>query len=322
MRLRNVFIIMIVFCVNLCSGEEVKKQYSYRFEKGQQYYMKHIMQRKVESKTGRNKGIAVEQNFSFGYQVQVKDVNDQGWALLECRYDWISINQKDIEKQVSYDSAKADDENISPLLWGHRAMLGEVFQVKISKLGKVEEVKGFLKIHQAVKDKIKPNPGKKMLVRQIQSQFNDVVMRELLTNLTDIYTDKKVKQGSSWNKNFEASYDAQLVFKNKYKVKKVSDDGFAVIGLESKIKSKFGAKPITRGSAKLKTKSSGSQTGTIKIKESTGEIISSDINQKMTTITEVISSQISMPKSNRVEINSSIHFELKRVAKPKIEVEK
>jgi len=256
MRLRNVFLIAIVFGVNLCCGAEGKKQYCYKFEVGQQYHVKHILQRKVEPKGGRSEGITVEQKFSFDYGVQVKEVGDDGGAWLEFRYDGISIDQKDFEKQVSYDSAK-DDDNISPLFWGYRAMLGEVFQAKISRLGEIEQVKGFLKIHQAVRKKIKPNPGKKMLVRQIQSQFNDLLLRELLTNMMDIYTAKKVKQGSSWSKSFETSYDAQLVFNNKYKVIDVTDDGFAVIGLESKIKTKFGAKPVIRGSTKLKTKSSG-----------------------------------------------------------------
>jgi len=319
MRLRIILIIAVGLCVSLCSGGQDKKQYCYKFEKSQQYYIKHIMRRKIEPKSGRSKGITVEQNFSFGYQVVVKEVDADGGAWLELRYDWVSIKQKDFEKEVSYDSAKNDD-NISPLLWGYRAMLGEVFQVKMSRLGKVEQVKGFVEVHQSVKEKITPNPGRKMLVRQIQNQFNDLLMRELLTNLTDIYTDKKVKQGSSWSKSFEASYDAQLVFNNKYKVNEVTEDGFAIIGLESKIKTKFGAKPVVRGSVTLKTKGSGSQSGMIKIKESTGEIISSDINQKMTAITEV-SSKAGKPKSNHVEIESKIHFEFKKVAGPKAKAE-
>jgi len=321
MRLRIILIIAVGLCVNLCNGSGDKKQYCYKFEKSQQYYIKHIMRRKVEPKSGRSKGLVIEQNFSFGYQVVVKKVGADGGAWLELGYDWVSIKQKDFEKEVSYNSAKNDD-NISPLLWGYRALLGEVFQVKMSRLGKVEQVKGFVEIHQSVKEKIKPNPGRKMLVRQIQNQFNDFLMRELLTNLTDIYTDKKVKQGSSWSKSLETSYDAQIVFNNKYKVNEVTDDGFAIIGLKSKIKTKFGAKPVIRGSVTLKTKSTGNQTGTIKINESTGEIISSDISKKMTTITKVISSKASMPKSNHVEIESSIHFEFKKLALSKVEVEK
>jgi len=321
MRVRIILIIAVGLFVNLCNGGgEVKKQYSYKFENGQQYYMKHIMQRKVESKSGRSKGLMVEQSFSFGYKVLVKEVGEDGGAWLECRYDWVSIRQKDVEKEVSYDSVKTDD-SISPLLWGHRALLGEVFQVKVSKLGKVEQVKGFVEVHQLVKEKVEDNPGKKMMVRQIQGQFNDIVMRELLTNLMDIYTDKKVKKGSSWVKNFETSYDAQLVFNNKYKLNNVTD-GIAAIELKSKIKTKFGAKPIVRGSMTLKTKSSGSQMGTIKINESTGEIISSDINKKMTAITEITSSKANKPRTNHVEIESKIHFEFKRVALPKVEVEK
>jgi hypothetical protein len=320
MRLRIILIIAVGLCVNLCNGSGDKKQYCYKFEKSQQYYIKHITRRKVEPKSGRNKGIMVEQNFSFGYQVVVKEVDEKGGAWLEFRYEWVSIKQKDFEKEVSYNSAKNDD-NISPLLWGYRALLGEVFQVKISRLGEIEQVKGFVELHQSVKEKIKPNPGRKMLVRQIQNQFNDFLMRELLTNLTDIYTDKKVKQGSSWSKSLETSYDAQIVFNNKYKVNEVTDDGFAIIGLKSKIKTKFGAKPVIRGSVTLKTKSSGSQSGTIKINESTGEIISSDINQKMTAIVEV-SSKASKPKSNHVEVESSIHFEFKKLALSKVEVEK
>ena len=320
MRLRNGFLIAIVFCVNLCCGAEEKKQYCYKFEAGRQYHVKHIMQRKVEPKGDRSEGVTVEQKFSFDYKAQVKEVGEDGGAWLEFRYDWIGIEQKDFEKQISYDSAK-DDDNISPLLWGYKAMLGEVFQVKISKLGEIEQVKGFVELHQAVKEKIKPNPGKKMLVRQIQSQFNDVILRELLTNLMDIYTDKKVGKGDSWNKSFEISYDAQLEFNNKFKLNDVTDDGFAVIGLETKIRTKFGAKPVTRGSMKLKSKSSGSQSGTIRINESTGEIISSDINQKMTTVTEVTSSDAQTPRSNNVEVETSIHFEFKKLDEPKVEVE-
>ena len=320
MRLRNVFLIAIVFCANLCCGAEEKKQYSYKFEVGQQYHVKHILQRKVEPKGDRNEGITVEQKFSFDYGVLVKEVGDDGGAWLEFRYDGISIEQKDFEKQVSYDSAK-DGDNISPLLWGYKAMLGEVFQVKISRLGEIEQVKGFIEVHQSVKEKIKPNPGKKMQVRQIQSQFNDVLLRELLMNLTDIYTDKKVGKGDSWNKSFDVSYDAQLEFNNKFKLNDVTDDGFAVIGLETKIRTKFGAKPVTNGSMKLKSKSSGSQSGIIRVNESTGEIISSDINQKITTVTEVISSDAQTPRSNNVEVESSIHFEFKKIDEPKVEVE-
>lgn len=65
MRVRIILIIAVGLFVNLCNGgNEPKKQYSYKFEKGQQYYMKHIMHRKVESKSGRNKGLMVEQSFS------------------------------------------------------------------------------------------------------------------------------------------------------------------------------------------------------------------------------------------------------------------
>lgn len=318
MRVRIVLLITALLCVNLCCGGQDKKQYCYKFENGQQYYIKHILHRKVEPKSGQSNGMAIEQNFSFGYQVVVKQVDDDGGAWLQFSYDWVSVEQKDFEKQVSYDSAKADD-NISPLLWGYRALLGEVFQVKISKFGKIEQVKGFLEVHQSITKKIKPNPGKKMLIRQIQSQFNDFAMQELLTNLTDIYTDKKVDKGSSWDKSFETSYESQMVFNSKLTVNDITDDGFAVIGLESKIKTKFGAKPVTRGSMELKSKSTGSQTGTIRINEYTGEIISSDINQKMTTLTEVISSNVQTPKSNNVEIESSTHFEFKLLTEQKVE---
>lgn len=320
MRINIVLIITAGLCINLCSGGQDKKQYSYKFEVGQQYYIKHIMQRKIEPKIGLGKGLAIEQNFSFGYQVIVRQVDKEGWAWLKCRYDWVSIHQKDSEKEVSYDSAKNDD-NISPLLWGYRALLGEVFQIKISKLGEIEQIKGFIEVHQSVKEKLNPNLGKKQMVRQIQNQFNDLIMRELLTNLTNIYTDKKVGKGDSWRKKFETSYDAELEFNNKFKINDITDDGFAVIGVETKIRTKFGANPVIRDSVKRKSKSTGSQTGTIRIKESTGEIISSDINLKMTTVTNITSSQVGMPKPDNVVVVGSTHFEFIKIADPRTEFE-
>ncbi len=319
MRLRIALIITAVFCVNFCPAGQDKKQYCYKFEKGQQYYIKHILQRKIKPIESQGDGMTIEQKFSFGYKVLVKDVAEDGSAWLQCMYDYVSIDQKDFEKQVSYDSVTSDNDSVSPLLWGYRALLGEVFEIKISKLGKVEQVKGFLDVHHSIGEKIQPNPKKKMLIRQIQSQFNDFAMRELLTNLTDIYTDKNVSKGTSWNKTFETSYDSQMVFDNKFRINDVTDDGFAVIGLESKIKTKFGAKPINRNLMKLKSKSSGSQNGTIKINESSGEIITSDINQKITTFTEVISSEAQIPKSSSVEIESLIHFEFKKLSEQKPE---
>ncbi|MCX5638754.1 MAG: DUF6263 family protein [Planctomycetota bacterium] len=223
--------------VVVADGEE-KVQYSLKLEKGNKYYIQMITEQQI-SQTVMGQEQNVERTMGMGMNFDVNDVNESGSALVRYTYTWVKLGLKGPMGEAVYDSSQKD-ALVPPMAQSFAGLVGEGFSVKLTRQGKVEQVR----------------------------------------DLDKIYPDRPVGVGDSWNKTIVLSVGFPMIMENKWTLKE-HKDGVATIELDSTIKPDPNAKPMEMGQMKMSYELSGRQQGLIRMRESTGQLISSKMEQQL-----------------------------------------
>jgi len=256
-----------------------------RLNKAGKYYCKSF----VETNIGQildGQVQETEQTMGYGYDFDVEDVNTNGDMLMKWTYKRVSLTNKTGGKvTMDYDSSKKDSSATrrrTPMA-ALDAIIGESFFVKLTRSGKVKEVKGWEKIYSNVLARLpKESIGAtdEQIVTGLKQQFGEDVVKEFIETTLAIYPNGAVRAGDSWGRKFDISQGFPMVVQNKW-VLKERKAGKSTIEVSGKIEPNPKAKATELGVLKIEYKVSGKQSGEIELAESTGLIVRSTIRQTM-----------------------------------------
>lgn len=280
-NLIGIFMAMLALGVlGSCAGPVAQKPYQLKFEKGKNYYVRMITDRKITYTTDRGEW-ATEQTIGFGNNFDVKSVDENGKAWIKYTYDWVKSRYNWGRGEVEYDSSKSDSAT-SPAREGFGALLGQSFLLKITPEGQVEQVKGLEDVRNSVLQKLRQAPDERMKNYRIESlrqQLSEEAIKELIESAMAIYPRRVVKVGDSWSKKTIISWPLPMILENEWTLKKRKDK-VAFIEVKSTIRPNPGGKPLVIDGTEIGYELSGQQDGLIEMAESTGRIICSTINQQ------------------------------------------
>lgn len=274
----GVMVVALAGVVVVTASAAEKVQYGLKLEKGRKYYVRMITEQQI-SQTVMNQEQNVEQTIGMGMNFDVNDVNESGVALVRYTYTWMKFRQKGPMGEVVYDSSQKD-VNVPTTAQGFAALLNEGFVVKLTRQGKVEQVRGLDKMRSNILMKIPEGPMREAMIKSMEQFVSEKAIREFTESSMAIYPDKPVGVGDSWNKTVVLSSGLPVILENKWTLKE-RKDGVATITLDSTIKSDPGAKPMEMGQMKMSLELSGKQQGLIKMRESTGQLINSKMEQQL-----------------------------------------
>jgi hypothetical protein len=133
--------------------------------------------------------------------------------------------------------------------------------------------------------------------------FNDSAIRSMMQQSFNIYPDKAITPGDTWEKKFTMTSMINMEMDNKYKLVSVNN-GVAHLEVNSTITGKPGNNPAM---AQMKIEMKGTQTGTMDVEVGTGLITDSKLKQNMKGKMSMMGMEIPM------EISSDIHIAGKKL---------
>jgi hypothetical protein len=271
----GISVVATVVTLVVVSAEGAEKiQYRLKFEKGQSYYVRVISDSNtVQEMTGQES--VTEVTAGFGYHFDVKEVDEKGNAWVNCTFDWIKFRQKTPKFNVVYDSSKKPSR-VPSGAQAAAVFLGESFSVKMTPQGHVEELKGLEKLRENMGKKLPGGFMKQQMLQSSEQHLADSI-KELYLSPMAVYPNSPVGIGDSWSRT--DSFKTQpFVSENKWTLKD-RKAGIAIIEASSAIKSR--PEPLGQDVAKMKFEMSGKRAGQIEMKESTGQIIRSEMTKDL-----------------------------------------
>ncbi|MFC6099289.1 DUF6263 family protein [Olivibacter domesticus] len=212
----------------------------------------------------------IKQHTDIDYIYEVIESNAQG-MLIKTTYQNILIDTQTPQGNISYDSKKKDNAD-SPLK-NIGNMVGKSFTMHASAEGEVTQIKGM----QEIVNSIGGDATTKQLLKQ---QFSDSAFINMMNMALNIYPNKEMKIGESWQKISTAEMAGMMKMntQNTYTLKSLEKDN-AIIAVQSNIDLLPLPNKGVLGNIEFNLK--GTQSGTIKSHLQSGMITSSVIHQEI-----------------------------------------
>lgn len=191
-----------------------------------------------------------EQKMSTGMDMnyEMKVIDDDGKSkTISTSYRRVAMNMSMGGQKMEFSSDKpptaADPTNPMGMMGNmFAAMKGKSFIIKVNPQGEITKVEGFDKIGEAMANEMKMDEAKKkQVIEGFKNQFNENAVKESFGQSFDIFPDKKVKVGDSWEKKTVMSVkDTKMTTSTTYTVKGIKGN---TMELDTKSKMSFNGMP-------------------------------------------------------------------------------
>jgi hypothetical protein len=274
-KIINLFF-MFVLCAT-CQAQEEKLELN--LSKGEIYYQNCTS----DSTTAQNiKGEYSFMNTIINAKISFKviDIQDSIYEM-EVRYESLSMKMGLPNSVVEFSSEKNDDKDIFSSILG--AMKNKPFLVKMSKAGRVDEVKNIESLFSNLFDKFPQLTidQKQQLQKQMIQAYGEKAFKGNLEMVTAIFPDSKVSKGDGWviKTQLESGMSANL--ETNYELEEINDQYWLIKG-DSKISTADKDAYIQANGMPLKYDLTGTMSSDIKITKKSGWIMEAKISQAIT----------------------------------------
>jgi hypothetical protein len=183
--------------VHLTPSDETV-QLKFNLPKGKTYDFNMVFDAKQEVN-----GQEMNNHMRFNYDMQV--VNETNKVkTIKTTYKRIDMTMAVGTNKMEFSSEKGATAAFDPLQIVSKmfsVIKGKSFTMNVNENGEITEVKGFEEIGEAmVKEMNVPEASKAQMLDQFKSQFNDETVKETFGQAFNIYPDKPVKVGDTWQK--------------------------------------------------------------------------------------------------------------------------
>jgi len=264
-------------------------QYELKFEKGQSYYVRVISDANAVQEV-TDQEIINETTSGFSYSFDVSEVDEKGNGWVDCIVDWVMFRQKSPSIEITYDSSEKPSR-VPTLGQRHAGFLGESFSVKMTPQGQVKELRGLEKLRKNMEKKIREGRMKQQIMQTLEEQQLADLIKDAMLSPMAVYPDEPVVIGDSWSRTDFLSSRQPFIYEHQWTLKD-RKAGTAIIEASAVITSRPDA--VQRQGATLKYDMSGKRVGQIEIKESTGEIIHSEMMEDVSGQAQVETMTIRM----------------------------
>lgn len=248
-------------CNSSKSGEPVTLKFNLEKGKSYEYEMDVNMENEVQ-------GQKMKSNMEFDYLIEV--IDDQGGVkTVKSTYQRVKMEMDMPNAKIDIDTDKPQDTTtmdgnplnmMSPMFY---AIKGKSFTMKVDAEGKVTEVNGIQEMQEAMLNGLNVDEeAREQFEIGFKSQFNEENLKQSFSQAFNIFPNKPVKVGDSWNKEMTMGGGA-MKMNTTYTVKSIS--GNKVTLDASSTFDMMGSK--------------GNQTGTFVVNANTGLVTKGEYTQ-------------------------------------------
>ena len=234
LRNKTIFMRLLIFLVFLghmmvlssCNSSSPESAFlKFDLEKGRTY--SYTMNTDMENE---RQGIKTKSEMKFDYEMEVTDDKD-GIKTLKCTYTKVVMgsegadsNDIDTDKPApdSIPDLRANPKGVLNAMF--HAIVGKGFIMKVDAEGRVTEVNGLKEMSEAMLGSMNlPEKSKADVRRIFSAQFNEEVLKSSFSQAFNIFPNKAVKVGDSWDKTINLPGMVKSSIKYTFNVKSITD---------------------------------------------------------------------------------------------------
>lgn len=212
---------------------------------------------------------------------------------LSITYDHIQMKNTTPMGTTDYDSrgAKKGDGMFSIM----DSLIGKSFNLIIAPDGNIVKVENLGNLMSSI-------TGDAAAKAELQKQFSDTAIKQMMQNSFDIYPGKPVKVGETWTKNSSMGVSGfSINMDNTYTLKSITD-GKATVSVSSVMK--LPVTEMNQGGMQMKMEMTGKQEGNMEVDITSGQILSGKTHQTINGKINVGGQEMPMDINGDVTISS------------------
>jgi hypothetical protein len=273
---RNLILILTFFLFNLCQGQKVKM--SLKLSKNESYSLKCLSDITINQEINGQE-IKMVMSVNGDMVCKVTGIQDSVYDM-EVSYTSLSMKMSLPEKDLLFSSEKNDKDDVFSTILG--LFKGKVFNVKMTKTGKIKEVKNIETVFASIFDQFPQlsDEQKEQLKTQILQAYGEKAFKGNIEMVTNIFSYKKVKAGDNWIIKTQIESGMAGKMETVYKLEK-QEESFYLISGKSKFETENKDAYIQVNGMPIKYDLQGTVVSDLKIDKKTGWIIEAKINQKI-----------------------------------------
>jgi hypothetical protein len=259
-----------------CSAQKVMLQLN--LEKGGIYSQNLVSNLSInESVNGQQINILMTIDGKMSYKVI--EIQDNIYDM-EVRY--VSLNMKMTLSNVTaeFSSEKNDESDIMSSLLA--SIKDKPFMVKMTKSGKVNEVKNIDVLFSNMFDKLPQlnEAQKQQVMDQLKQAYGEKAFKGNIEMCSAIFSDAPVSRGDKWTVNTQLEAGMAAKMETVYELKEITDNYYQILG-NSEIATADKDAYVESNGMKLKYDLSGTMISDIQIDKISGWVKHALINQSM-----------------------------------------
>lgn len=278
--LATVFIILAVAGVQSCkssSKASATKMFKFNLEKGKGYDYELVWD--LDTKVaGQTSAVSV----TGLYSMNITDVVDN-IRTITTAYKSMRMNMSVAGLELDIDSDKPEQKEADGQIGQVvglmnkvvKGIIGKPFVMKVDDEGKVLEIKGFEKIFMDMVDSMGLDENMKaQLTASLKDQFSEQTLKDQFAQVFNIFPNKEVKIGDSWQKEYSTSGRMAAKYTTTYTVKEIEGE-HVTLTAKTKITSSANGQEMD-----------GTQSGNIIVDSKTGMMVNAEFDQNIEVKTQ------------------------------------
>lgn len=278
-KINNLLLLTIaLMTITSISSQAQKVELTLNLEKGKEY--RQVTNSKatiIQDIYGQKMNIVM--TIKGGMSYKVVSVNPSDYDL-EVKYESLSMITEMAQMKMEFSSDKNDEQDILSTLLSK--MIGNTFNVKMAKNGKILEVKDIeLQIESLFEDFTNiPENQLAQFKSQITEAYGAEAFKGSIQMVTAIFPDNPVNKGDKWTINTNLESQMALSMTTEYEFTDLGSN-YAMIKGNSVIETEDKDEYIESNGMMMKFDMTGSMISEIKVDKETGWIIEANINQEI-----------------------------------------
>ncbi|HEX2936037.1 MAG TPA: DUF6263 family protein [Bacteroidales bacterium] len=275
--MKSILSLLIGFAL-LTSCQPKKNKLELNLTKGTVYYQKMTSDVTIlQNINGQQLNTKMSINARMSYKVTniQNDVYD-----MEVRYESLIMKMGLPSGEMEFSSEKNDERDILSSILG--TMKNKPFMIKMTKTGKVNEVKGIESVFSNMFEKFPQvtEEQKQQVLGQIQQAYGEKAFKGNFEMCSAIFPDNIISKGDKWIIKTQLESGMSAKMETVYELKEITDNYYQILG-DSRIETTDKDAHIESNGMPLKYDLKGAMTSDIKIDKKTGWTMDAVISQSL-----------------------------------------
>lgn len=269
---------LVLALILLTSCQAQKQKLELNLTKGETYSQNLVSNSSI-SQNFNGQQMIINMTIIGKTTMKVIDIQDLVYSM-EVKYESLSMKMSLPNGVMEFSSEKNDENDIFSTLLGE--MKGKIFLIKMTKTGKINEVKNIESLFLNMFNKFPQlsDAQKQQIQGQLMQAYGEKAFKGNFEMITSIFPDSPVSTGDKWTMKTKLESGMSGNLETTFELKEVNDLYFLISG-DSKIETADKDAYIQSNGMPLRYDLTGTMISNLKINRKSGWIMDAKISQSI-----------------------------------------